>query len=459
LSDASEMEVSRARELEVEESARMGSPERQAWGRAHYRVLGTLYCVYFSNIFGRTAVQVSLAAMAADPNVEFTPEMTATVLSTGAGVQVVSKLLGVSIIDRFGSHNAFVAAMGLMFCSVTLMTAPIGGAFNFQRFLVGWIGNMGAAAIMWPCLISIAGEAFKDNRFSKAVGILSTSSRAGAILGNLVWGPLSGQLNWATLLHAASLFLLVSIFALKYLIIPLPASPNDLEMALHADSACKSDDKVPFSTAVKTFAKNPRLWMVYFTQMMMTLLLELQALLPVYLRQGADMSPAAAGAMAAVFPLGAAVATVLGGAIFDRFTGMSRAVVFASEHVLALLGLGMLAAAPATPTSFALVLIMIGSAPTFYLISAEYINRYAGPDYSGTLMSWLDVPGQFANILFMGAYPGLVDSGGWSLVFRTLQATTLSGSAVCLAYLVWDAADPTELFTKALPARGRVRKG
>ena len=428
----------------------MSSLEQQTWSRAHYRVLATLYCVYFSNIFGRTAVQVSLAAMAADPTVEFTPEMTATVLSAGAAVQVASKLLGVTIIDRLGSHRAFVASMSLMFCSLNLMTAPIGGAFNFQRFLAGWIGNMGAAAIMWPCLISISGEAFKDNGFSKAVGILSTSSRVGAIMGNLVWGPLSAQLKWSTLLRLASLFVLVSIFALKYLVVPLPRLPNDLEMAIHAETQGNSDSKVPFGTAVKTFAKNPRLWMVYFTQMMMTLLLELQALLPVYLRQGAGMSPAAAGAMAAVFPLGAAVATVLGGAIFDRFTGMSRAAVFALEHVLALLGLGMLAAAPATPTSFALVLIMVGSAPTFYLISAEYINRYAGPDYSGTLMSWLDVPGQCANILFMGAYPGLVQQGGWSLVFRTLQATTLSGSAACLSYLVWDAADPAELFTKVL---------
>ena len=39
---------------------------------------------------------------------------------------------------------------------------------------------------------------------------------------------------------------------------------------------------------------------------------------------------------------------------------------------------GMLAVAPAAPTSMALLLIMAGSAPTFYLISAEYINRYAG---------------------------------------------------------------------------------
>ena len=255
------------------------------------------------------------------------------------------------------------------------------------------------------------------------------------------------------------MFPFLSIFALKYLIAPLPASASQsVETTTLSESLASGQSgsdkatatKVPFGTAMKTFAKEPRLWMVYFTQTMMTLLLETQALLPVYLRQGAGMSAAAAGAMASVYPFGAAGATVLAGAIFDRFTGMKRAAVFGIEHVLALGGLGMLAAAPAAPTSFALLLIMAGSAPTFYLISAEYMNRYGGPDYSGTLMSWMDVPGQFANIIFMGAYPGLVERGGWSLVFRTLQGTTLLGSAACLAYLVWDAFDPTEVFTKKL---------
>jgi MFS family permease len=442
------------------------APEKK-WGVAHYRVLGTLYFAYFSSIFSRTAVQISLAAMAADPTVNFTPAMTATVLSSGAGMQTASKLLGVSVISKLGPHLAYVFSMCLMFSSITLMTTPIFGTFNFPRFVAGWMGNMWAAATMWPCLTSISGEAFKDNGFSSAVGILSTSSRIGAILGNLVWGPLSAKLNWVNLIRAGSLFPLVSIFALKYLIMPLPAAassssdqmatssgPPAAEQPATSDAAA-AEPKVPFGTAMKIFAKNPRLWMVYFTQTMMTLLLETQALLPVYLRQGAGMSAAAAGAMAAVYPFGAAGATVLGGAIFDRFTGMKRAAVFGIEHVVALGGLGMLAAAPAAPTSFALLLIMAGSAPTFYLISAEYINRYAGPDYSGTLMSWLDVPGQFANIIFMGAYPGLVQRGGWSLVFRTLQGTTLCGSAACLAYLVWDAYDPTTIFTKKLGARAK----
>jgi hypothetical protein len=116
------------------------------WSFAHYRVLAVLYFSYFSNVFSRTAVQVSLAAMAADPSLEFTPAMTATVLSSGAGTQVAGKLLGASVIAKLGPLGAFTLNHAIMFVSLTLMTAPIGGAFNFTRFLAGWIGNMWAAA-------------------------------------------------------------------------------------------------------------------------------------------------------------------------------------------------------------------------------------------------------------------------------------------------------------------------
>ena len=44
------------------------------------------------------------------------------------------------------------AEIGVMFVGLTLMTAPVGGAFNFARFLGGWIGNMWAASTYasWP---------------------------------------------------------------------------------------------------------------------------------------------------------------------------------------------------------------------------------------------------------------------------------------------------------------------
>ena len=129
----------------------MADKNNKAWGFAHYRVLGVLYFSYFANVFSRTAVQVSLAAMAADSTLDFTPAMTATVLSSGAGTQVAGKLLGASVIAKLGPLGAFTLNHAIMFLSLTVMTAPVGGAFNFARFLAGWIGNMWAAATYVPC--------------------------------------------------------------------------------------------------------------------------------------------------------------------------------------------------------------------------------------------------------------------------------------------------------------------
>lgn len=124
----------------------MAENSKKAWSFAHYRVLGVLYFAYFANVFSRTAVQVSLAAMAADSTLNFTPAMTATVLSSGAGTQVVGKLLGATIIAKLGPLSTFILNHSIMFAGLTLMTAPVGGAFNFTRFLGGWIGNMWAAS-------------------------------------------------------------------------------------------------------------------------------------------------------------------------------------------------------------------------------------------------------------------------------------------------------------------------
>ena len=425
--------------------------QQRRWGLAHARVLAVLYFAYFANICSRTAVQVSLAAMAADKSLAFTPTMTGTVLSVGAGTQVVGRLLLPIVIARLGARTSLIAWMIAMGAALLLMTVHLGGVFSFELFLFGWVINMLACSTMWACMTSIAGEAFKDNGFSSAVGILSTASRAGAILGNLVWGPLSGVLGWAQIIRLSSLLPIVAVLALTFCLLPLPTERKEDSDSLLADAnkaAATQQSAVPFSVAMRIFVTNPRLWMVFFCQATLTLCMELQALLPIYLRQGASLSAAQAGAMAAVFPFGAAGATMLTGVVFDRFTGMRRAALFGGEHLLAILGLGLLAWAPTAPTSFALLAVMAGSAPTFYLISAEFINRYAGPDYACSLMAWIDIPGQLANSVFMSQYPSMVEHGGWSFVFRALQLTTVSASAACLAYLVFDAADPTELFTR-----------
>lgn len=102
------------------------------------------------------------------------------------------------------------------------------------------------------------------------------------------------------------------------------------------------------------------------------------------------------------------------------------------------------------------------------------LSRIAGP-FKGPLLSYMDVPGQAANIAFMAVseshhyaatlcllphfvgfttsqslvsqvYPTLVARGGWSLVFRALQGTTLAGALVMFVNLLKDAAKPSQRF-------------
>ena len=52
---------------------------------------------------------------------------------------------------------------------------------------------------------------------------------------------------------------------------------------------------LPHSEAIGCFAKSPRVFLVFFCQTMMTMGMECQALLPLYLQQGAGLTAAAAG--------------------------------------------------------------------------------------------------------------------------------------------------------------------
>ena len=133
--------------------------------------------------------------------------------------------------------------------------------------------------------------------------------------------------------------------------------------------------------------------------------------------------------------------------MFDKVTGFRRAALFGLENLVAVGALGMLARAPTKPSAAVLVAIMVGVAPTFYIPSADFVTRFAGPDYKGTLMSYMDIPGQVANILFMSLYPALLARGGWGLVFRALQLTILSGAAAMASFLVLDARTPTRVFS------------
>ena len=151
---------------------------------------------YFANVFGRTAVQVSFPVLQASSGL--THAMTASLLSGGAIAQVFGKLINASVISSLGAFKSFILNLGLQIVAYVVMAAPIGGAFNYPRFMAGWVLQMWAASSMWPMMTSLCSDAFEGNGFGRALGILATSSRAGAIIGNMLFGPLSAKVSWQT---------------------------------------------------------------------------------------------------------------------------------------------------------------------------------------------------------------------------------------------------------------------
>jgi hypothetical protein len=65
-----------------------------------------------------------------------------------------------------------------------------------------------AQAAAWPGVMMMVKSAFMGNGLGTAVGLISTSSRVGAIVGNLAIGSLLGAgRSWRFVLRAAAVWL------------------------------------------------------------------------------------------------------------------------------------------------------------------------------------------------------------------------------------------------------------
>ena len=77
------------------------------------------------------------------------------------------------------------------------------------------------------------------------------------------------------------------------------------------------------------------------------------------------------------------------------------------------------------------------------LPNSALILRLAGR-YSGTVMGINDCPGAALAAVWLGAYPALLQRGGWAAVLRPLQIMLACSAVGTASYLLVEANSPTE---------------
>ncbi len=182
--------------------ARQSSAVKQKthWTASHWQSLSVLYLGYATNIFGLTAFDVTNGLRLADASLGLDNVALGQVLSTGAIVYLVGKLVNGIVTDALGGQltsccSLFTSAVSLLVLSFAKTPTMVTVAWSLCRF---------AQAAAWPGIMSSTKQWFQGNGMGTAIGIVSTSSRSGAIVGNLLLAPLLRSWSWRSVLRVAS---------------------------------------------------------------------------------------------------------------------------------------------------------------------------------------------------------------------------------------------------------------
>jgi sugar phosphate permease len=438
---------------------------KAGWSSSQRAALALTYLGYATCMLCKSAVDVAVPVAQLDAAMALSHAATARMLSAGNSAYTVGKLLGGGLTDALGG--------GRMLTLTSLVTAAsftvISRARSLSALTAAWALARLFMAAGYPAGTAICDQHFQGNGLGLALGVFSTSSRVGAVLGSVCLGTLlspSVGLSWRGVLGvSAGLSLAVGAAvefspALKQLPVqpPVPAKgagnaattaeTDEADKGADAEAAAERVVTRTAGEAISALARSGRLWLIFASTACLGPAFDLGALLPLYLTQTHQLSPAAAAVMSGAYPLGAALSLIVSGWLYDRMKPKQRAGYFGSLLVMAVGSLTFLArrGAGTTPKwllASCLFTTMFGVAPTLYLPNSALILRLAGR-YSGTVMGINDLPGTALAAVWLGAYPTLLRRGGWTAVLLPIQLL-LASSAVCtVSYLTLEANSPTQ---------------
>lgn len=428
------------------------------WSRGQRSALALTYLGYATCMLCKSAVDVALPVAQLDTAMALSHVATAQMLTAGNTGYTLGKLLGGALTDALGGRR--------MLTATSLVTAAafavISRARSLTTLTIAWALARLFMAGGYPAGTAICHQNFQGNGIGFALGVFSTSSRVGAVLGSVCLGTLLSPavgLSWRGILGvSAALSLAVGVGiecspALKQLP-PQPLANMAVEGVDGDGSATiqrvEAEKVITRSAgeAIRALVRSGRLWLIFASTACLGPAFDLGALLPLYLAQTYKLSPAAAAVTSGAYPLGAALSLVVSGWLYDRMKPKQRTAYFGSLLVVAAGSLTVLTRRSAGNTpkwvlASCLFSTMFGVAPSLYLPNSTLILRLAGR-YSGTVMGINDLPGTALAAVWLGVYPALLKRGGWTAVLLPIQVL-LGCSALCtVSYLAVEANSPSE---------------
>ena len=321
-------------------SAPSAAQEVHAWTPAQRAALWLSYVSYATCMLCKAAVDVAVPAAQLDPAMALSHAATAKMLAAGAWAYTIGKLVGGSVSDLLGGGRTLATTSLVTAAALAVMSR----AHSLRTITVAWALARLFMAAGYPAGTAVIGRNFgggggggsgSGSGLGFALGIFSTSSRAGAVVGAVGLGTLLSPafgLSWRGVLGMSGVLSLAvgATVGISPALrnhgpegtaapadgVPsssLPSSPSPSPPAL---SPSPSEAVVITKTAAEgllALAKSGRLWLTFASTACLGPAFDFGALLPLYLTQTHGLSPASAAVVSGAYPMGAAVSLVVSG--------------------------------------------------------------------------------------------------------------------------------------------------
>ena len=365
------------------------------------------------------------------------------ILALGTVGAILGKFITGWMADKFGGKITFTLALVVTSAAIALFaassTAVLFGATLFLALLAKSAG--------WPSMAKLIDSWFKPKQYGKVWGVLSTSSRVGAIIAMFFLGSLLAYMSWRLVLTVAAcvggLVVLYCFFRLKDRPLADPEVPVERDaQELLAPKAPHPFDGTTLPQALKRFSLSSRFWLITLSLMGLTILWDFLYFVPIYLKETLDISASEAARTTTAFPAGSFVSVLIGGYVFDRLDRgrmalvMGLLLVIATGCILSFQfteGFGLDNDKTIYLTIALLFVYGLCVAPCYYLPMSVFSIEYGGI-HAGFLIALLDALAFAASAVF-SFFGGTLAEQGWDVFFTVLLAISMASILVTFLFL------------------------
>jgi sugar phosphate permease len=173
-----------------------------------------MYFGYAMFMVLRMVPSVAGPAMLEDPALDLDEAALIRIFAMGTLGALVGKFMGGYAADKFGGKLTFT--VGLLMSEVFIgFFAASSGVLLFQ---LTFIFALMAKSVGWPSMAKIIGNWFPPDEYGRVWGVLSTSSRVGALAATLGLGALLAFMPWRALLVIAAAVGVVTVVCFAFVL-------------------------------------------------------------------------------------------------------------------------------------------------------------------------------------------------------------------------------------------------